>query len=61
MAAIAVQAFVVTYAGILLGKRLGSRLGRQASRIAGLLAAAAFATLGAYLIAQRFVPWLPEF
>jgi putative Mn2+ efflux pump MntP len=60
LAAIALQAFVVTYVGILLGKRLGAKLGRKTSRIAGLAAAAAFAVLGVYLIAQRFAPWLPE-
>jgi putative Mn2+ efflux pump MntP len=60
IAAIALQAFVVTYVGILVGKTLGAKLGRKTSRIAGLVAAAAFAVLGAYLIAQRFVPWLPE-
>jgi manganese efflux pump family protein len=60
IAAIALQAFVVTYVGILIGKRLGAKLGRKTSRIAGLVAAAAFGVLGAYLVAQRFVPWLPE-
>jgi putative Mn2+ efflux pump MntP len=60
IAAIAVQTFVVTYFGILIGKRLGAKLGRTTSRIAGLVAAAAFAVLGAYLIAQGFAPWLPE-
>ena len=60
IAAIALQTFAVTYAGILVGKRLGAKRGRKTSRIAGLGAAAAFAVLGAYLIAQRFAPWLPE-
>ena len=60
IAAIALQAFVVTYVGILIGKRLGAKLGRKTSRIAGLVAAAAFGVLGAYLVAQRFFPWLPE-
>ena len=60
IAAIALQTFVVTYVGILIGKRLGAKLGRRTSRIAGLVAAAAFGVLGAYLVAQRFVPWLPE-
>jgi putative Mn2+ efflux pump MntP len=60
IAAITLQTFVATYVGIRVGKRLGAKLGRKTSRIAGLVAAAAFAVLGAYLIAQRFVPWLPE-
>ena len=60
IAAIALQTFVVTYAGILAGKRLGAKLGRTTSRIAGLVAAAAFAVLGAYLMARGFAPWLPE-
>jgi putative Mn2+ efflux pump MntP len=60
IAAIAVQTFVVTYVGILAGKRLGAKLGRKTSRVAGLVAAAAFAILGGYLIAQQFVEWLPE-
>jgi putative Mn2+ efflux pump MntP len=60
IAAIALQTFVVTYVGIFAGKRLGAKLGRKTSRIAGLVAAAAFAVLGAYLTAQHFVPWLPE-
>jgi manganese efflux pump family protein len=58
--AIAVQTFIVTYLGIAAGTRLGEAFGRRTSRIAGLVAAAAFAMLGIYLIAQRFVPALPE-
>jgi putative Mn2+ efflux pump MntP len=58
--AIAVQALIVTYVGIVAGNRLGEAFGRRTSRIAGLIAAAAFAILGIYLIAQRFVPELPE-
>jgi putative Mn2+ efflux pump MntP len=53
--AIAAQAFIVTYLGIVAGTRLGETFGRRTSRIAGLIAAAAFALLGAYLIAQRFL------
>lgn len=59
LAAIAVQAFVVTLVGITLGKRLGERFGATTSRTAGLIAAAAFGLLGTYLIVQRFVPSLP--
>jgi putative Mn2+ efflux pump MntP len=57
---IAVQAFIVTYVGIVAGTRLGETLGRRTSRAAGLTAAAAFALLGIYLIVQRFVPGLPQ-
>jgi len=57
--AIAVQAFSVTYVGILVGARLGATLGRRTSRLAGLVAAGAFGVLGLYLIAQRLVPGLP--
>jgi putative Mn2+ efflux pump MntP len=58
--AIAVQAFVVTYLGIVVGARLGATLGRRTSRLSGIVAAVAFAVLGAYLIAQSLVPALPE-
>lgn len=58
--AIAAQAFLVTYLGIVAGARLGDVFGRRTSRIAGLIAAAAFALLGVYLIAQRFLSGLPE-
>jgi manganese efflux pump family protein len=50
IAAIALQAFVVTWAGVLAGGRLGAALGRRTSRFAGLVAATAFAALGLYLI-----------
>lgn len=60
MAAIAAQAFIVTYVGIAVGKTLGETFGRKTSRIAGLAAAVTFGLLGVYLIAQRFVPGLPE-
>ncbi len=59
IAAIAVQAFAVTFVGIVVGKRIGEAFGKRASKIASLVAAAAFALLGAYLIAQRLVPGLP--
>ncbi len=58
--AIAAQAFIVTYLGIIAGTRLGEALGQRTSRVAGLVAGAAFALLGIYLIAQRFIPGLPE-
>lgn len=58
--AIAIQAFVVTYAGILLGNRLGETLGQRMSRVSGLTAAATFAVLGVYLIAQRIWPRIPQ-
>lgn len=57
---IALQAFAVTYVGVVLGKRFGERFGHQTSRVAGLIAAAAFAVLGVYLIAERLVPGIPE-
>lgn len=60
IAAIALQAFVVTLVGIAVGKRLSEAFGRRTSRLAGLVAAGAFALLGIYLIAQRFVPGWPE-
>jgi manganese efflux pump family protein len=59
--AIALQAFIVTYAGITLGKRVGDALGRRTSRLAEFVAAAAFALLGIYLVTQRFVQALPQF
>jgi manganese efflux pump family protein len=60
MAAIAAQTFVVTFVGILVGHRLGANLGQRASTFAGITAAVGFGVLGVYLIAQRFVPGLPE-
>ncbi len=59
ISAIAVQTVVVTYAGISVGNRLGIKLGNRTSRFAGFVAAAAFALLGTYIIAARFVPTLP--
>jgi putative Mn2+ efflux pump MntP len=58
--AIAIQTFIVTYVGIFVGTRLGVTLGHRTSRVAGLVAAAAFGLLGIYLIAQRFLPGLPQ-
>lgn len=57
--AIAVQAFIVTYVGIVVGTGIGRTLGRRTARISGFVAAIAFGLLGAYLIAQRFVSGLP--
>ncbi len=56
LAAIAAQAFLVTYGGILIGRRVGVTLGMRASRIAALAAGIAFVLLGSSLIAARFVP-----
>ena len=60
IAAIAAQAFVVTFLGILVGARLGRGLGQRMSKVAGIVAAAGFALLGVYLIAQNFLPGLPR-
>lgn len=57
---IAAQTFVVTFVGILVGRRLGANLGRRASTFAGIAAAVGFGVLAVYLIAQRFVSGLPE-
>ncbi len=59
IAAIAAQAFVVTYVGVTAGTYLGATLGRRTARFASLLAAIGFGGLGLYLIAQRFIPGLP--
>ena len=53
LAAVAVQAFVVTVAGIVVGCRIGTALGRRASRVAGLAAGVAFLALGGYLLVER--------
>lgn len=58
--AIAAQAFVVTFLGIFVGGRLSEGVGQRTSKVAGIVAAAGFAVLAIYLIAQRFVPGLPE-
>ncbi|GAC1652950.1 MAG: manganese efflux pump MntP family protein [Vulcanimicrobiaceae bacterium] len=60
LGAIAVQTFIVTFAGCLAGRRVGESLGRRTARVAGFVAAGAFALLGGYLIVQRLVPGLPE-
>ena len=58
--AIAAQAFLVTYAGTVIGTHLGARVGERVGRLVGLFAAAAFGLLGAYLIAETFISWLPR-
>jgi manganese efflux pump family protein len=55
LTAIAVQAFFVTAAGILVGRRIGMALGRMASRIAGIAAGAAFLFLGIYVLVERIL------
>ncbi len=60
IAVIAMQAFFVTYVGIAVGKRVGEEFGKWTSRAAGFIAAGAFGALGLYLIAERFIPGLPE-
>jgi putative Mn2+ efflux pump MntP len=55
LAAIAVQAFLVTAAGILLGRRIGTALGVMASRIAGIAAGTTFLLLGMYLLVERIL------
>jgi putative Mn2+ efflux pump MntP len=53
--AIAIQTFLVTVGGILVGRRINQRLGMQTSRLAGLAAGAAFLLLGSYLILERLL------
>jgi putative Mn2+ efflux pump MntP len=60
IAAIALQAFIVTYVGIAAGAHFGAALGQRTSYLAAVVAAVAFGVLGVYLIAQCFVPGLPE-
>lgn len=55
LAAIGLQAFVVTVAGIWAGRRLGIRAGRRTARAAETAAAAAFILLGMYTIAEQLV------
>lgn len=54
LAAIAVQAFVVSATGIVIGRRIGVTLGRRTAHVAGMAAGAAFLLLGGYLLAERF-------
>ena len=58
---IAIQTFLVTAGGILVGRKINQRLGMQTSRLAELVAGAAFLLLGIYLIVERlfFPPRLP--
>jgi len=53
LGAIAIQTFLVTVGGILVGRKINQRLGMQTSRLAGLAAGAAFLLLGGYLIMER--------
>ena len=49
---IAVQTFLVTAGGILIGSRIGAALGRRASRYARVIAGAAFCAVGIWLILE---------
>jgi manganese efflux pump family protein len=53
LGAIAIQTFLVTMGGILIGRKINQRLGKQTSRFAGIAAGAAFGLLGSYLILER--------
>lgn len=55
LGAIAIQTFLVTVGGILVGRKINKKLGMQTSRLAGLAAGAAFLLLGSYLILERLV------
>jgi manganese efflux pump family protein len=55
LGAIAIQTFLVTVGGILVGRKINQKLGMQTSRLAGLAAGAAFLLLGSYLILERLV------
>ena len=49
---IAVQTFLITAAGILIGSRIGSALGKVASRCAHVIAGSAFCAIGIWLIVE---------
>ena len=53
LGAIAIQTFLVTMGGILIGRKINQRLGKQTSQLAGIAAGAAFLLLGSYLILER--------
>lgn len=53
IASIGIQAFIVTFLGVIVGARLGETFGRRTSRVASVAAASAFALLGIYLIARH--------
>ena len=53
---IAIQTFLVTAGGFLVGRKITQRLGVQTSRLAELVAGAAFLLLGSYLILERLFP-----
>ena len=55
LAAIGVQAFLVTAGGILLGHKIGRRLGQQTAGLSGVVAGRAFILLGTWLIAERIL------
>jgi manganese efflux pump family protein len=53
LGAIAIQTFLVTMGGILIGRKINQRLGKQTSQLVGIAAGAAFLLLGSYLILER--------
>jgi putative Mn2+ efflux pump MntP len=53
LGAIAIQTFLVTAGGILVGRKISQKLGMHTSRLAGIAAGAAFFLLGTYLILER--------
>ena len=55
LGAIAIQTFLVTMGGILIGRKINQRLGKQTSRLAGIAAGAAFLLLRSYLILERLL------
>ena len=59
LAAVAFQAFAVTFLGVAIGKRIGAAFGHRAARASMLASACCFAVLGTYVIVQRTIPGLP--
>jgi putative Mn2+ efflux pump MntP len=55
LVAIAIQAFLVTTAGVIIGARIGQASGRTASRYARVIAASAFSAVGVWLIIEALV------
>lgn len=55
LAAIALQAFIVTAAGIVLGNRIGQALEKRASQIRTVCGGGRLSSVGIWLIAERLL------
>jgi putative Mn2+ efflux pump MntP len=55
LAAIGLQAFLVTVLGIIVGRKIGRELGQRTAWVSAALAGTAFVLLGVFLVAERLL------